>query len=103
MKRTAMFLKDHNFHSIYVPQLLLKPTRRVLVMEYIHGIHIDELEKMKSRKIDARKMGTLFSKMIIKMIHKEGFVHGDTHCGNLMVRKFKGKDQLVLLDHGLYQ
>lgn len=42
--------------------------------------------------------------MIIKMIHKEGFVHADTHCGNLMVRKLKNKkDQLVLLDHGLYQ
>ncbi len=42
--------------------------------------------------------------MIIKMIHKEGFVHADTHCGNLLVRKLKNKkDQLVLLDHGLYQ
>jgi aarF domain-containing kinase len=41
--------------------------------------------------------------MIIKMIHKEGFVHADTHSGNLMVRKVRGKDQLVLLDHGLYQ
>jgi aarF domain-containing kinase len=48
-------------------------------------------------------MGRLFSKMIIKMIHKEGFVHADTHSGNLMARKWKGKDQLVLLDHGLYQ
>lgn len=38
------------------------------------------------------------------MIHKEGFVHADTHSGNLMVRKLKNKkDQLVLLDHGLYQ
>ena len=37
------------------------------------------------------------------MIHKEGFVHADPHSGNLMVRKFKGKDQLVILDHGLYQ
>lgn len=42
--------------------------------------------------------------MIIKMIHKEGFVHADTHAGNIMVRKLKhGKDQLVILDHGLYQ
>ena len=72
-------------------------------MEYIHGVHIDELEKINTMKINAKKIGTLFSTMIIKMIHKEGFVHADTHCGNLMVRKVKGKDQLVLLDHGLYQ
>jgi len=37
------------------------------------------------------------------MIHKAGFVHADTHTGNMLVRKYKGKDQLVLLDHGLYQ
>lgn len=72
-------------------------------MEYIHGVHIDELDKIKQMKINAKKIGSLFSKMIIKMIHKEGFVHADTHCGNLMVRKVKSKDQLVLLDHGLYQ
>ena len=41
--------------------------------------------------------------MIIKMIHREGFVHADTHGGNLMGRRVKGRDQLVVLDHGLYQ
>lgn len=54
--------------------------------------------------VNTQEIGKLFSKMIIKMIHKEGFVHADTHSGNLMVRKLKNKkDQLVLLDHGLYQ
>lgn len=72
-------------------------------MEYIHGIHLDETEKLKKHGINAKKIGALFSHMIIKMIHKEGFVHADTHTGNLMARKVKGKDQLVVLDHGLYQ
>ncbi len=53
--------------------------------------------------INTKVIGQTFSKMIVKMIHKEGFVHADTHCGNLMVRKVNNKDQLVLLDHGLYQ
>ena len=38
------------------------------------------------------------------MIHKYGFVHADPHSGNILLRKDKnGNDQMVLLDHGLYQ
>ena len=53
--------------------------------------------------INTKIIGQTFSKMIVKMIHKEGFVHADTLWGNLMVRKVGKQDQLVLLDHGLYQ
>ena len=42
---------------------------------------------MKKMGINTKLIGQTFSKMIVKMIHKEGFVHADTHCGNLMVRK----------------
>lgn len=54
--------------------------------------------------IDAKSIGKNFSNLMTKMIHKYGFVHADPHSGNLLVRKDKkDKDQLVLLDHGLYQ
>ena len=86
-----------------MPRTLLTPTTRVLIMEFINGVHFDEVDKLKKMKINTQKIGSMFSQMIIKMIHKEGFVHADTHSGNLMARKFKGKDQLVILDHGLYQ
>lgn len=56
-------------------------------MEYIHGFHIDEIDKMKMAKIDMKKIGKTFSNVIIKMIHKYGFVHADPHSGNLLVRK----------------
>ena len=29
-------------------------------------------------------------------------MHADPHPGNILVRRFQGKPQLVLLDHGLY-
>ena len=32
-----------------------------------------------------------------------GFVHSDPHPGNIMIRASKGKCQVVLLDHGLYE
>lgn len=83
--------------------MYLNPTNRVLVMEFIHGVHLDELDKLRAMKINTKALGTTFAKMIVKMIHKEGFVHADTHSGNLMARKYKGKDQLIVLDHGIYQ
>lgn len=67
-------------------------------------MHIDQIDAMKEMNINTKKISRLFSQMIIKMIHKEGFVHADTHSGNLLVRKLKnGQDQLVIIDHGLYQ
>lgn len=73
-------------------------------MEFIHGCHIDELQAMKDMKINTKKVGKIFSNLIIKMIHQKGFVHADPHSGNLLVRKNKNnQDELVILDHGLYQ
>ena len=54
--------------------------------------------------INSKSMGRNFSNLMTKITHKYGFVHADPHSGNLLVRKDKkGKDQLVILDHGLYQ
>jgi len=72
-------------------------------MEFIQGVHLDELDKLKAMGINTKTIGKMFAQMIVKMIHKEGFVHADTHSGNLMARKYKGKDQLIVLDHGIYQ
>jgi predicted unusual protein kinase regulating ubiquinone biosynthesis (AarF/ABC1/UbiB family) len=47
MKRTEQFLRQNNFKNVYVPQIYLKPTKRVLIMEYINGVHIDEVAKLK--------------------------------------------------------
>ncbi len=43
MARTDHFLKENKFKNIYIPQLLLQPTKRILIMEFIEGAHLDEL------------------------------------------------------------
>jgi aarF domain-containing kinase len=37
-----------------------------------------------------------------KQIFLDGFIHADPHPGNLLVRRYHGKTQIVILDHGLY-
>lgn len=58
-------------------------------MEFIHGAHIDELDKIKQLGVNPKDIGKLFAKLVINMIHKKGFVHGDPHGGNLKVRLSK--------------
>ncbi len=55
-------------------------------MEFINGYHIDEIEEMKKKNINLKEIGKLFSNLVVKMIHREGFVHADPHAGNLKVR-----------------
>jgi predicted unusual protein kinase regulating ubiquinone biosynthesis (AarF/ABC1/UbiB family) len=41
---------------------------------------------MKKKNINLKEIGKLFSQIVVKMIHREGFVHADPHAGNLKVR-----------------
>lgn len=78
-------------------------TQRVLVMEFCQGGQINDLEYIKTNKIDkfeiSSKLGLLYSNMIFV----NGFVHSDPHPGNILVKKnYNGNLDIVLLDHGLY-
>lgn len=78
-------------------------TKRVLVMEYLTGGQVNDLDYIRTNKIDpfdvANKIGQLYSNMIFI----NGFVHSDPHPGNILVRKAKnGSNEVILLDHGLY-
>lgn len=78
-------------------------SQRVLVMEYLNGGQVNDLDYIKKNKIDtfdvANKIGQLYSNMIFV----NGFVHSDPHPGNILVRNDKrGHTELILLDHGLY-
>lgn len=41
---------------------------------------------MRKKGINLKEVGKLFSNLVIKMIHREGFIHADPHAGNLKVR-----------------
>lgn len=86
-------LKTEKFKNVFVPRVMIPATKKLLIMEFIHGVHIDELKAIKERGINAKEMGRTFSQIIVKMIHKYGFVHADPHSGNILLRKSKkGKD-----------
>jgi ubiquinone biosynthesis protein len=71
--------------------------KRVLVMEYITGVRIDDVESIRligEKPHDVANRGT---RCYIKQILKYGFFHADPHGGNLLVDM---SGDLVFLDFG---
>lgn len=80
-------------------------TKRVLTMEYIKGVKINDLVGLKSLGANPKWVRNLLLQVFAEMIFCHGIVHCDPHPGNALVTisPETKKPQLVLLDHGLYR
>lgn len=102
-RRCADDLKHFDF--VHIPKIYdeLSGTR-VLTAEYIDGAcKISDNGALKQMKVNVKDLDKKLFEVFAYQIFKTGFVHADPHPGNVFVRKQKGKVQLVLLDHGLYE
>ncbi|MBC8414353.1 MAG: AarF/ABC1/UbiB kinase family protein [Nitrospira sp.] len=73
-------------------------TARVLVMERVRGIRIDDLEGIKALGIDSKQLARKGVNAYFKMIFEDGYFHADPHPGNLFVMD-DGK--IGLMDFGI--
>ncbi|HEY0493286.1 MAG TPA: AarF/ABC1/UbiB kinase family protein [Candidatus Dormibacteraeota bacterium] len=60
-------------------------TRRVLTLERITGIKIDDLAALDRAGIDRRVVALQGARIVMKMIFEDGFFHADPHPGNFFV------------------
>ncbi|HJQ28727.1 MAG TPA: AarF/UbiB family protein [Rubrobacter sp.] len=74
-------------------------TKRLLVMEYVEGVKITDVEAMERAGIDSREVAGLLNDVYAEQLFTHGVMHADPHPGNLLVQP--GGPRLVLLDHGL--
>ena len=78
-----------NFASepyLYIPRVYWEyTTRRVLVMERIRGIKIDDIAALDAAGYDRYRIGLHAARMIIKEVLEDGFFHADPHPGNFFV------------------
>lgn len=101
-ERAAQMFKNYSW--LRIPKIFWDlSTSRVLVMEFVKGGQVNDLEYIEAHHIDpmdvSEKLGQLYSRMIFI----DGFVHADPHPGNILLRKTKkGVTEVLLLDHGLY-
>ncbi|GAA5938003.1 hypothetical protein JCM3775_002427 [Rhodotorula graminis] len=82
--------------------------KRVMVMEFIKGARVDDLDYLARHKIDRNLVSREIAEITSRMIYITGFFHGDLHAGNLLIRPAQPNTrspynfEVVLLDHGLY-
>jgi predicted unusual protein kinase regulating ubiquinone biosynthesis (AarF/ABC1/UbiB family) len=74
-------------------------TRRVLVMEFVEGIKITDLEGLRAAGVDPDRVARLLVEAYLEQVLVAGFFHADPHPGNLFVQP--AGPRLVLLDFGL--
>ena len=85
--------------ELYVPKVFLHlTTEQVLVMEYLEGARIDDLDKLREAGVDLDKLARRGSEVLFKMILTDGFFHADPHAGNFLVLN---NGQLAFVDFGV--
>ncbi|KAG1460769.1 hypothetical protein G6F56_005872 [Rhizopus delemar] len=92
--------------KVYVPKVYEEySSTRVLVCEWVDGIQLTDRDKLKSQGMDYTEAMNISVEAFASQIFRSGFVHGDPHPGNVLVRrhpKIKNQVQVILIDHGLY-
>ncbi len=72
-------------------------TTRVLVMERVDGIAIDDRDALVAAGYDPAEIGAKLADNYVRQIMTDGFFHADPHPGNLRIRDGK----IVWLDMGM--
>lgn len=82
MKRMTENLKE--FHDVVIPKVYKTlSSRRVLTLEKIEGIRVNDVRKIDEAGIDRKKLVELGARAFFKSILIDGLFHGDLHGGNL--------------------
>ena len=104
------YLKEGHNAETFQRNLLMNPnvdipkiywertTKRVLTMEFMDGVRIDDLEAIKAAGIDCEQLGLNIADIYFQMILDDGFFHADPHPGNVFVRS---DGVIQLIDFGM--
>ncbi|MGB9822955.1 ABC1 kinase family protein [Thermodesulfovibrio sp.] len=101
--RNAMIFRE-NFKDdpdVYIPYVFREfTTEKVLVMEKVEGLRIDDVDAIKEKGFDIEALLKKLIEMYFKQIFDHGFFHGDPHPGNILVTE---NFQIALVDFGIVQ
>ncbi len=84
---------------LHVPKVYLEiSSKRILVLEKIDGIRINDFDKLERAGHDRREIARKGGAAFFKMVLQDGFFHADPHPGNLFVLS---DGRLGLVDFGI--
>ena len=89
--------------TVRIPKILHEHcTRRVITMEFVEGVKVNDRDGLERADIDYSDLMTRLMRIFNRMILAHGFFHADPHPGNILVNRGpRGKATFTLLDFGL--
>jgi predicted unusual protein kinase regulating ubiquinone biosynthesis (AarF/ABC1/UbiB family) len=85
--------------TVDIPRIYWERTsRRVLTMERMQGIKINEVDRLDAAGIDRPSLARNLIRLYVQMILQDGFFHADPHPGNILV---SAGGMIQLLDFGM--
>ncbi|MFB0835960.1 ABC1 kinase family protein [Arthrobacter halodurans] len=85
--------------GIHVPRVLWEATTsRVLVLERIRGIKINDAAALRAAGMDTDELASRACEALLKMVFEDGFFHADPHPGNFFV---EAGGSLGVIDFGM--
>jgi ubiquinone biosynthesis protein len=76
----------------------LRTAKRVLTLERVHGISVDEADRLQAAGIDRRQLLEKAADAFFNQVFRDGFFHADMHPGNLFV---DASGNLIAVDFGI--
>ncbi len=73
-------------------------TSRVLVMEFVRGIKIDQVVDLEQAHLSRPQVAERVIRLYLHMVLESGIYHADPHAGNLLV---DDQGRIILLDYGM--
>ncbi len=92
-----------NSGLLRIPQMYWDYCRtNVIVMEWVSGIPISQVDRMRAAGIDLGKLSRDGVEIFFTQVFRHGFFHGDMHPGNILVGD-EGEDfnRYIALDFGI--
>lgn len=88
-----------NYPGVKIPEVYWDfTTPRLLVLEYIDGVKIDQIGAMDASGLDRSQLARRAADAFLKQVMIDGVFHGDPHPGNLLVQ---ADGTLAFLDFGI--
>lgn len=85
--------------SIHIPRVFWETTTsRVLTLERIRGVKINDLSGLDAQGTDRRWLANYATNVLLKMVCEDGFFHADPHPGNFFIEQ---NGAIGLIDFGM--
>ncbi|MDJ0745487.1 MAG: AarF/ABC1/UbiB kinase family protein [Xenococcaceae cyanobacterium MO_167.B27] len=86
------------YHKVITPKVYWQyTTRKVLTLEYLPGIKIDDRQTLEAHKINTQEVIQLGITCYLKQLLEDGFFQSDPHPGNMAV---SAKGEIIFYDFG---